>query len=98
LVIAGTFGHQACSQTSACHPAAHGAAERLVGSFKSMLECHVNSQLTGCRLFLYYDSSTLSILLQEMVFGRLSVPVLRLARDVLAVAASDMASAGVVSM
>jgi hypothetical protein len=27
-------------QTSACHPAADGVAERLVGSFKSMLERH----------------------------------------------------------
>jgi hypothetical protein len=30
-------------QTSACHPAANGVAERLFGPFKSMLQCHVSS-------------------------------------------------------
>jgi hypothetical protein len=83
-------------QTSACHPAANGVAERLVGSFKSMLERHVNShpihwvQSVPVMRQQYWARvhTTLGISPQEMVFGRQPVPVLPLVRDVLAVAAS----------
>ena len=82
--------------TSACHPAANGVAERLVGSFKSMLERHVNShpihwvQSVPVMRQQYWARvhTTLGISPQEMVFGRQPVPVLPLARDVLAVAAA----------
>jgi len=79
--------------TSACHPAANGVVERLVGTFKSMLERHVNAHPAHwlqsvpvvrmqywCRLH-----KTLGMSPQEMVFGKVPLPVVPLCRDVLQV-------------
>jgi hypothetical protein len=82
--------------TSACHPAANGVVERLVGSFKSMLERHVNShpihwvQSVPVMRQQYWARvhQTLGMSPQEMVYGRQPMPVLPLAREVLQVAAS----------
>jgi hypothetical protein len=70
--------------TSACHPAANGVVERLVGSFKSMLERHVNShpihlvQSVPVMRQQYWAClhQTLGMSPQEMVYGRQPMPVL----------------------
>lgn len=80
--------------TSACHPAANGVVERLVGTFKSMLEKHVNAhpshwlqsvpvirQQYWCRLH-----KTLGMSPQEMVYGRKPLPIVPLCRELLSVA------------
>jgi len=77
--------------TTACHPAANGVVERLVGTFKSMLLKHVNEhpvhwlqsipvvrQQYWARLH-----SALGMSPFEMVFGRQPVPVLPKARVLL---------------
>jgi hypothetical protein len=91
--------------TTACHPAANGVVERLVGTFKSMLLKHVNNhplhwlpsipvvrQQYWARLHAALGMSPF-----EMVYGRLPVPVLPKAKDILvaAVRVSDAANAGV---
>jgi cleavage and polyadenylation specificity factor subunit 1 len=83
--------------TSACHPAANGVVERLVGSFKSMLERHVNShpvhwvQSVPVMRQQYWARvhQTLGMSPQEMVYGRQPMPVVPLLREVLAVAAAS---------
>jgi hypothetical protein len=80
--------------TSACHPAANGVVERLVGTFKSMLLRHVNDhplhwlqsvpvvrQQYWARLH-----SALGMSPFEMVFGRRPVPVLPKIREVMVAA------------
>jgi hypothetical protein len=77
--------------TSACHPAANGVVERLVGTFKAILRRHVNDhplhwlqsvpvvrQQYWARLH-----SALGMSPFEMVFGRQPVPVLPKARELL---------------
>ena len=78
--------------TSACHPAANGVVERLVGTFKSMLLKHVNDhpmhwlQSIPVVLQQYWARlhSALGMSPFEMVFGRQPVPVLPKARLLLA--------------
>lgn len=80
--------------TTACHPAANGVVERLVQSFKAMLVKHVNEhpvhwlqslpvmrQQYWARLH-----SVLGMSPQEMVYGRKPLPVVPLARNILAAA------------
>jgi hypothetical protein len=83
--------------TSACHPAANGVVERLVGSFKSMLERHVNTHPIHWvqsvpimrQQYRARVHRTLGMSPQRMVFGRQALPVIPLARDVLTVAAAS---------
>lgn len=80
--------------TSAAHPAANGAVERLVGSFKSMLTKHVNAhpehwlQSVPVIRMQYWSRlhSALGMSPQEMVFGRQPRVAMPLINDVMEMA------------